>query len=415
MSNIITVNANDVLENFQNAYYNQIGSRMQIGSEEYTLSSIFTYVLSVYSALINQSYKNQNLDTASGEYLDAIASKYGLSRSPDTYSNPWFEGRFWFDSECEYYNRWYDKGDLKLTIANHVYTNSIPFTAANNALIKFVCTEPHGDELSHVEFLNELKSLKDSNDVTVFRPNYITAEIVSGLNSLTIELNDTDFRQYIKDARYLHTPGIASAFEAIAKTATDHHILDARVRVQGDQGFRVGYVDLFCKPFSYPTDNGSFRAIIEELDIPYIAEIISDMNISVIGQQVNVMAARRQSVNRQYTFMAPKAYQSDDYTELYELKYKASVGYLNTHKLKINAPFIPTELTLIMSQPLSNLISDPSEIGYLYGTDTHDYFNEYKDLPVIGLSNISDYDILPSAPDMYYYLLDSTRPVIQYV
>jgi len=63
---ILNTNPSTLLEQFQNAYFDQIGSRMTIGSEEYTLSSIFTYVLSMYAGLINNSYDNQNLDTASG-------------------------------------------------------------------------------------------------------------------------------------------------------------------------------------------------------------------------------------------------------------------------------------------------------------------------------------------------------------
>ena len=96
MTNIMNTNPNQILEQFQNAYYNQIGRRMQIGSEEYTLSSIFTYVLSLYSGLINQSYKNQLIESASGEFLDNIAQRYGLSRTPEVYSKPFFEGKFIF-------------------------------------------------------------------------------------------------------------------------------------------------------------------------------------------------------------------------------------------------------------------------------------------------------------------------------
>ena len=63
MTEIMNTNPNQILENFQNSYFQQIGRRMQIGSEEYTLSSVFTYVLSLYSGLINQSYKNQRIES----------------------------------------------------------------------------------------------------------------------------------------------------------------------------------------------------------------------------------------------------------------------------------------------------------------------------------------------------------------
>ena len=78
MTDILNTNPNAILEDFQTAYYNQIGKRMTIGSEEYVLSSVFTYVLSLYAGLVNQSYKNQNVDTASGEFLDNLAARYNL-------------------------------------------------------------------------------------------------------------------------------------------------------------------------------------------------------------------------------------------------------------------------------------------------------------------------------------------------
>ena len=94
MADIMNTNPTEILENFRNAYYNQIGVPMQIGSEEYTLSSVYSYVMSAYAALVNQSYKNQVLATASGEFLDNIGKRYGLTRTPESFGNPWFEGFF---------------------------------------------------------------------------------------------------------------------------------------------------------------------------------------------------------------------------------------------------------------------------------------------------------------------------------
>ena len=120
---ILNTSPNAILEQFQNAYFDQIGSRMTIGSEEYTLSSIFTYVLSMYASLINNSYDNQNLDTASGIFLDNIAARYNLNRTPEVYSNPWFEGYFKFDSKSPYYNRPFDPKMVTIIVDGHKYYN----------------------------------------------------------------------------------------------------------------------------------------------------------------------------------------------------------------------------------------------------------------------------------------------------
>ena len=402
MTNIINTNPNQILEQFQNAYYNQIGRRMQIGSEEYTLASIITYVLSLYSGLINQSYKNQRIDTASGEFLDNIAQRYGLSRTPEVYSTPFFEGKFIFKTGSEYYGRDYPPNAFELTIGGHVYKNSTGFTARTNRLIRFACTETHTDYMTSSEILDELKKIKDSDGNLVFMSNNMTNSDITDLISVSQQLNDDDFRKYINESKNLYKPGIAGSFEALAKSAFGKNINDARVRVQGDVGFVAGNVDIFCKPFSY-FNNREFVNIVKELDLPTLPDIIKNKGLAVVGQTVRVQPASEVIDSRSYSFYVPRAYNTDEYKLLYRMKFFACCGYLQ-NKIKINESFSPMTLAMLMMRPLSDVFASAEDTGFTSENEIYQKYDVYKDLPVVGLKSVDNATIRQSSPSSYIRL-----------
>ena len=303
MADILSTNPNAILEDFQTAYYNQIGKRMTIGSEEYVISSIFTYVLTLYAALINASYKNQVIETASGIFLDNLAARYNLSRTPEVYSNPWFEGVFWFFDDCEYYGRTYPKGKLKITVADHVYSNSMSFKAEENTICRFVCEVAHTDTLSHSELISALEKVEDSQENSVFDLDG-TSKYITPLQSVQTPMDDDTFRSYIQNSKFLYTPGIAGSFEALAK-ASSSNIRDARVRVQGDSGFIRGNVDIFCKAGDLEGED-KMRTVMRLIDIHALETLINEKNLLVIGQRLNIQAAQEIPDMRMYRFFAPK-------------------------------------------------------------------------------------------------------------
>lgn len=404
MANILDTNPNDLMENFQSAYYDQIGRRMQIGSEEYTLSSIYTYVLSMYAGLINNSYKNQLIESANGVFLDNLAAKYNLKRTPDVYSNPWFEGYFYFNSACEFYNHGYQPGMLEIDVAGHKYINYNAITlATTQVMIRFIAIDAHNDHLNHAELIAELKKVKDSQNTTVFITSALENGYIKELESVPTALSDEDFRKYINESKYLYVPGVAGSFEALAKASSDN-LSDVRCRVQNEAGFIPGNVDIFCKPKSYETSD-LFRNMVEAIDIPKVADVIAGDDITVIGQTVNVYAASRIEDSRTYNFFIPEAYNMSEYIALYVYKFKAVCGYLNNHSLKINEPFLPSMVLNLMMKPLSEVSDNPDDYGYT-ASDGNVYtkFDQYKDLPIVGLSSISDYTKRDCNPAAYVYL-----------
>ena len=401
MTDILQKTSTDIIEDFQNAYYNQIGRRMQIGSEEYTLSSIFVYVLSIYTALINNSYKNQVLDTASGAFLDNIAERYGLTRSPRTYFNPWFEGIFTINSECEYSGRTFDVGALSIVVDNHTYTNTTALFELRTDMIRFMCTEKHSDYLNKSELYTALLQVKDSNDKPVFNLTNTKQSDYTDLQSISNELSDEDFRKYIKRSRYLYNPGVASSFEAVAKNSSPN-IVDARVRVQGDPLFVAGNVDLYCKCYNMVA-NDQYQSMAIYLDNNAVYDVIKEMNITVIGQKVNIRFATPIEDSRQYVFFIPKAYKSTQYENLYRLKFNAVCDYLN-NTMKINESFMPSMVLNLMLKPLSEISNNPEDYGYSIEDTQYIEFDKYKDLPVLGLESVSTYTKRDCDPTTYILL-----------
>lgn len=401
MADLINSKPNNILESFQTAYYNQIGQRMQMGQEEMVLSSIFSTVLAQYAEAINISYRNQNLTTATGEYLDAIGARYNLTRSPETFENPWFEGSFDFNPECEYYEQTVLAGGLTIVIGGHTYTNeNVIEDAPEQVDIRFVCNEKHSDALSKSELLQQLSELKDSNGKRLFTASCLKSYRVSNLQSVSAILSDDAFREYIKKNMFLYTPGVAPAFEAIAE-ASSEGIEDAKVRVQGETGFVPGHVDLFCKPLYMHYDQ-TLGVLAITYDMPKIQGIIEKRNVLTIGQTLTVSQANNENIQRHYAFYVPAAFAGE--LDLYKLKFASVVGYFNKHILNMGVPFAPTSILTMMVQDLSAISNDPEDFGWWPEYEGYQKWDQYKALPVIGLKSVNLSEIVNVDPNTYIFV-----------
>ncbi len=337
-----------VLENFQKAYLNQIGKRMTIGSEEYTLTSVFSYVLAAYIALINKAYDNRFLDTASGQYLDNIAKQYNLDRKPVSFGNPFFEGTFNLDAE-----RYYAAGEYIISLAGHDYSNSVPINIhAVNEFNRFTCLEDHSEYLDAKTIIEALENIG-------IQYSHI---IGNGLQNCPTEMiDDEEFREYIRQNKRLYNPGIAESFEAAARAYADY-IIDAKVIRQSDSTyFEPGKVDLMIKV----NDNAvrdSFAA--NGLDCRDLAKVINDLNILVVGQELRIRLASSKAVPvYRVAVYVPKAYSSHVYDRYIYPKHAALAYYYNERKLKIGQSLYMTEFLSDMARPLSDISTNPADFG----------------------------------------------------
>lgn len=340
----------NILENFQNAYFEQIGRRMTIGSEEYILSSIFTYVLASYIALMNKAYDNRFLATAAGEYLDNIAKQYNLDRKPVTFGNPFFEGQFKFTTGYK------DINALEINLAGHIYKNDLAIIGNNTVeFVRFTCVEDHSEYLD-AQTLIELLQKQD----------IVAAHIAgNGLQSCSNALtNDEEFRNYINQNKQLYNPGIAGSFEAVAKSYADY-ISDAKVIRQNETEFVPGHIDLVIK-IDDTVVKEHFNS--DSLDYKGIEKAIEDLHILTVGQELHILSAIEQQIAAgrvRVQVYIPKTFNQNESADLstVRLKHSALAHYFNYHKIKIGQAFYVSELLNAMTQPLSNISTNPADFG----------------------------------------------------
>ena len=145
------------------------------------------------------------------------------------------------------------------------------------------------------------------------------------------------------------------------------------------------------------------------MELPYIERAIKEKNILVIGQNLSVKAANRLYDKRNYAFFVNKVYNTSVYQELYNLKFKAVCGYLNNKGLKVGEDYFPTRLIVMMTQPLSQFSNDPHDFGWNLSDIGYKKFDEYKDLPVIGLASISSMNKQTCDPTSNVYISRSSQ------
>lgn len=353
---VINTTTKDILQTFQSAYYEQIGRKMVIGSEEYTLASIFSYVLAVYSGMLNASYNNRFLSTANGQFLDDVASQYSLDRTPVVFENPYFDGSFLFNNPD---GRTYHAGDYVITLAGYHYTNTDSFTmSAANTPIKWRCTESHSEYLTKAEIESALVG-----EGKVF---YSVAQLSDGLQSVEAPITDDDaFRAYIEQNKRIYQSGIAESFESVARLASER-IVDAHCIRQSEAGFEAGKVSLQIKTLDGTTN----RNIVNRFDVPTIEKAISDLNLLCVGQslQVNVLPYRNFSITGMTVYISPEYI--DNGQSLVDAKCAACKYWINNH-LKITDPIYPGAIIDFLKTPLREFSTNPAD----FNMTTEDYDN----------------------------------------
>ena len=87
---LLSYTPSEILDLFKTSFYEAHVTPMIIGSDDFTASATFSYVLSVLTNAINVAGDQRFLESATGEYLDAIAGSLGLSRPSPSRANAVF-------------------------------------------------------------------------------------------------------------------------------------------------------------------------------------------------------------------------------------------------------------------------------------------------------------------------------------
>lgn len=83
INDITTESMFDLIKQY---YRETTGKEIQIGSDEFAISSVVAYVIGVLVRRFNEQAKQRYLDTATGEYLDALGRTFDISRPEPTHA-----------------------------------------------------------------------------------------------------------------------------------------------------------------------------------------------------------------------------------------------------------------------------------------------------------------------------------------
>lgn len=250
--NLINLSPVEVLQTFRDAFYAQYGSQIKIGSEEYAAASVFTYCLGVLFNAMNVSAQQRFIDTADGDFLDAIAHTYGIEARPGGKYATCLVRVEMVDSG---YAPLYTAGTVRLTdAAGHEFVNANGFTYPERYSVLFRAVEMGSDYNGIPE--NQLNTLIDPP--AGITGAYSISETGGGVDDDAYD-NDALFRVWLKNEISSYAgAGTALAYRGRALNV-DPRILDVFVVEQGMEGYEKGKVQVY---------------ILTSDDVTYPAEVV---------------------------------------------------------------------------------------------------------------------------------------------
>lgn len=287
-----------ILELFKAAYYAQHGNPMIIGSDEFTASAAFAYVLGVLCGDMNHSSAQRFIDTATGEYLDAIAAVNGLVRpGPQAASAV-------FDWSVKTDNAVYQPGLIRVSDGNgHVFTNT-QILSSNQALCILYAentgTAYNGIPIDTINIMQGQTALVLNNI-----RNFTVTEGADDGYPYTPE-GDAKFREYIKTQRSAYiVGGTAPAYRAKAM-GVDNRILDAYVYKDGDSDFERGKVKV-----ALLFDRDQVGAYVRNAIVGQVQVILRADDFRPVGDYVEIHESTHRSLDI-----------DDDWHVVYPMKFK---------------------------------------------------------------------------------------------
>lgn len=252
--NLYNLDINSILEFFRTAYFDQYGETLRIGSDEFNAASVFTYALSVLINNLNSSAKQRWIETATGEYLDAIAATYGLSR-PSGY-----------------------QATTTVRLTPTAYPMIIPpeSVTISDSSGKYLFTNPFEIQLfgQGTGIFRAVNAGSDYNGIPAGGLNtiaegsvYVSAAINTvptsgGANSM--DGDDEAFRAWLKtEIQSFSGAGTYLAYEARARN-TDIRVKDVKVIQQGDALYQKGKVQIIVLPDASTPDPDTVIQLVQE-------------------------------------------------------------------------------------------------------------------------------------------------------
>lgn len=275
---LLTYTTSEILDLFKNAFYAQHGTPMLIGSDDFAASAAFSYVLGVLTNAINVSSNERFIESATGQFLDAIAAVNGLSRPNPAQASALFRLTMANTGTL-------NAGDLVVTNGSVNFTNLEPIYITDDCDVLLYCTDTgakyNGIAIGAINtvsagigYVDEAQNITISGGGTDGYP--YTAE------------GDNEFRVYILARRAdFVVGGSAPAYKSRAYTI-DARLLDVCILQDGDYGYQKGKVQIY-NLWDSTTIN---TAVADILNAKVLAACTQD-DFRPIGDLVEVYSARK--------------------------------------------------------------------------------------------------------------------------
>ena len=277
---LLSCTPNEILDLFKSSFYNEHGTPMIIGSDDFTASAIFTYVLSVLTNAINVSGDQRFLESATGEYLDAIAGSLGLSRPAPARANAVFHLTPVTTGNI-------GTNGLRVSdTSGHVFGNTEPLSLTRNVQVDVLlyCTE-HGSSANGLPVGSISNIEAGSNLVSAASNTTMTGGGDDGYPYTAA--GDQAFREYLMH-RKGHFPagGSAPAYRSKCFEIGDRRLMDVHVLQDGEAGYVQGKVKIYTL-WNTATLNSAYVKLLNEK----ILALVTAEDFRPIGDYVEVASA----------------------------------------------------------------------------------------------------------------------------
>ena len=322
--NLINLSVSEMLDAFKSAYYDRFSETMKIGSDEMAVSSIMSYCLAVFFSKANDKFKQRFIDTATGEYLDAIALMYGITSRPSgARATTLVEMNIHESADV------YVAGTIRIKDqSGHIFENAIDFSySKGHQAIPFRAIE-NGSTYNGIpigalnEFVDEMPTDTLSNPINI--------SITSGGLDSSVYADDNVFREWLKnEIASFAGCGTAQAYRGKAMNV-DSRIWDVFVLEQGQEGYERGKVQVFVL-----VDDSQVSP--NEI-VPLVRDALQDPAFRPVGDFVVVERAMMDG--RQIDGTCHITYPSRFRTQAYDRTVRVYQEYRDDIRRKIGKPFV---------------------------------------------------------------------------
>lgn len=282
--NLLTYTPSEILDLFKSAFYTEHGTPMIIGSDDFTASAVFTYVLSVLVNAINSSAGQRFIETATGTYLDAIAATMGLSRPGAARASAVF--RLTPSSTGSI-----PAEGLNVSDGSHVFTNpQLLAVTAETPVDVMLYAVNAGANLNGIS-VGAISTIVSGEHIATASNTTITG---GGSDGYTYtEAGDDAFRKYLIERRGAFVVGgSAPAYKSKCYELNDNRLLDVKVLQDGETGYVKGKVRIYTL-----WDMATLNAVGVRMLNNKILTLCTAEDFKPIGDYVEVAPATRTSLD----------------------------------------------------------------------------------------------------------------------